>query len=292
VNRPQRVGWAIDDSCINCDVSRQLSPGNTRQSERATVITRQPATPGEELGLWQAALACPVAAVRPPHGSTAPPDVFPLRLEEEVYQCGYNSRETFGASAYFLSRPEGNLLIDAPRWSRAVAAAYEERGGVAHILVTHRDHVPHAARYAEHFGARLWIHEGDAPSLPGATDLLRGREPTTIQRGVVAFPVPGHTQGSTMYLADDRFCFTGDSLYWSRSAGDLEVFETVVWYSRSEQLSSLERLAAAASFQWVLPGHGDRRKLPAREMSARLAGLVRRMRDRPGRPLDLSAVAW
>ncbi|AXL88824.1 MBL fold metallo-hydrolase [Streptomyces sp. CB09001] len=284
--------WRVDGRCIDCDVARQLAPGNTAQRDGTTVVTRQPRTADEEAGLWRAALACPVAAVRPPREATAPTGLLPSRIEDEVYLCGYNSKETFGANAYFVRRPEGNLLIDAPRFSRAVAARYEELGGVSRILVTHRDHVPHVARYAQHFGAPVWIHEGDSASAPFATEILRGSAPETVQRGVVALPVTGHTPGSTVYLVDDRFCFTGDTLYWSRDQEDLEVFETVVWHSRQELLESVRRMAAQARFEWVLPGHGDRRRLPADEMTTRLLALAQRMRGRPALPLDIGAVRW
>ncbi|MGY6026928.1 MBL fold metallo-hydrolase [Streptomyces spinosirectus] len=291
-DRTDRSGWDVTRRCINCDVARQLAPETTEQRDRLTMMSRQPATTEEELALWRAALACPVAAIRPPRGASAPPRVLPLRIEDEVYLCGYASKETFGANAYFVRRPEGNLLIEAPRWSRTVAARYEEMGGVAHILVTHRDHVPHVARYAAHFGARVWIHEGDARSARFATDVLRGSAATTVQRGVVALPVPGHTPGSVVFLVDDRFCFSGDTLYWSRAAQDLEVFESVVWHSRAQLLRSVERLAAEARFEWILPSHGDRRRLPAGEAATRLAALAERMRGRPGRRVDIAGVAW
>jgi glyoxylase-like metal-dependent hydrolase (beta-lactamase superfamily II) len=291
--RPRGTGtWQVGRRCINCDVARQIAPDNTAEQDRRTVVTRQPETEAEELALWQAALACPVRAIRPPRGTSAPPGALPLRIEDEVYACGYTSLQTFGANAYFVRRPEGNLLVEAPRWSRAVATEYERLGGLAHILVTHRDHVAHVARYARHFGARVWIHEGDAEKAPFATDILRGTEPAEVQPGVVALPLPGHTPGSTVFLVDDRYCFTGDTLYWSRATQDLEVFETVVWYSRPELLRSVERLAAEARFTWVLPSHGDRRRLAPGEAAARLSALAERMRGRPGRPVDIRRVTW
>jgi glyoxylase-like metal-dependent hydrolase (beta-lactamase superfamily II) len=284
--------WHIDSGCIGCDVARQLAPGTTADRSGKTVMSRQPRDTEEERELWRAALACPVGAVRPPRRSRVPADVLPMRIQDEVYLCGFTSRETYGAQAYFVRRPEGNLLVDAPRWSRRAAAAYERLGGIAHILLTHRDHTAPAQRYARHFGARVWIHQDDADAARFATDVLRGPAPVTVQRGVVARPAPGHTAGSTLYLVDERFCFTGDTLYWSRSAGDVEVFESVVWYSRPELIATVRRLAAEARFEWILPGHGDRRQLPAGEMSRRLAALADRMDSRAGRALDIGAVKW
>jgi glyoxylase-like metal-dependent hydrolase (beta-lactamase superfamily II) len=55
-----------------------------------------------------------------------------------------------------------------------------------------------------------------------------------IAEGVIAHPLPGHTEGSVLYLADDTYCFSGDSFYWSRTTGDLAVAESVTWYSITE----------------------------------------------------------
>ncbi|MYR60003.1 MBL fold metallo-hydrolase, partial [Streptomyces sp. SID625] len=107
-----------------------------------------------------------------------------------------------------------------------------------------------------------------------------------------ALPLPGHTRGSVLYLADDRYCFTGDSFYWSRTTGDLEVAESVTWYSVEELAASLARVAGHLRFEWVLPGHGDRRRLPADEMSRRLRSLTERTRLLRPRPIDFTAVRW
>ncbi len=33
---------------------------------------------------------------------------FPLQIDEEVYQCGYNSPKSYGAASYFVRHPAGN----------------------------------------------------------------------------------------------------------------------------------------------------------------------------------------
>ncbi|WP_327268756.1 MBL fold metallo-hydrolase [Streptomyces sp. NBC_01218] len=291
--QPHKAGelWEIDDTCIDCDVARQLAPGTVVRSAGRSVLARQPAGPQEHRALEQAAVACPVQSIRL-GGRRVGTDPFPLRLDGEVHLCGHTSARTFGANAYLVGRPEGNLLVDTPRWSSAVADAYERGGGIAHILLTHRDHTAHAERFARHFGARVWIHEGDLDAAPYADGVLRGTSPVEVLPGVVAHPVPGHTRGSTVYVVDERYCFTGDTLYWSRAAQDLDVFETVVWHSRPELIASLLRLARRARFGWVLPGHGDRCHLPADELHERLLGLVARMRARAPRQVDITEVAW
>lgn len=159
-------------------------------------------------------------------------DPFPLLLTEHVYLCGHNSPQTAGANSYLLRRPTGTLMmIDTPRWSRALAMRYADLGHVTDILLTHRDHAAHGRAYAERFGARLWIHEGDLAAAPEADHILRSTEPTQIAEGVSAHPLPGHTRGSVLYLADETYCFSGDGFYWSRTADDLAVAEPVTWYS-------------------------------------------------------------
>jgi glyoxylase-like metal-dependent hydrolase (beta-lactamase superfamily II) len=149
-------------------------------------------------------------------------------------------------------------------------------GGIAHILITHRDDVADAARWAQRFDARMWIHVDDHAAAPGATDLLRGLGDTQIGPGLVAIPTPGHTKGSVMYLLDGRYLFTGDSLAWSHEQGDLVAFPSC-WWSWSAQADSLERLAEH-HFAWVLPGHGARAVSDPEDLHRRLIGLVERMR--------------
>ena len=144
------------------------------------------------------------------------------------------------------------------------------------ILLSHQDDVADARRYAKHFGARVWIHEDDARAAPYATDLLRGSEPAEIRERLLAIPVPGHTKGSVVYLLEETYLFTGDSLAWSREREDLVAFRDACWYSWSEQKSSLAKLADHR-FEWVLAGHGGSIRLPAEEMRARLRALVDRM---------------
>jgi glyoxylase-like metal-dependent hydrolase (beta-lactamase superfamily II) len=270
--------WFVDTRCIDCDASRQLAPDLIGRVDRTSVVIRQPTTPEEEHRMWLAALACPTRSIGTAPPRPEPRGIYPHHLEDGVHHCGFNSTDSFGANAFFVVRPEGNLLIDAPRWTRKLAEPFEEAGGIAHVLLTHRDDVADAERYAEVFGARVWIHEHDASAAPFATDILRGADPTEIRPGLVAIPVPGHTRGSAMFLLEDTHLFTGDSLYWGRSSETLQYHRSATWYSHEVQADSLERVAAEHRFEFVLAGHGDRARRPADEMHDRLVDLVRRMR--------------
>ncbi len=216
-----------------------------------------------------------------------------MAVDDGVLICGHNSAHTAGAHSYLLLRPSGTLMmIDTPRWSRELAGRYTAAGPVTDVLLTHRDHAAHGRRYADHFGARLWIHEGDLDAAPDADHVIHGLDPMEIGEGVTAHPLPGHTRGSVLYLADDRYCFSGDSFYWSRTTGDLEVAESVTWYSIEDLADSLARVSGRLRFEWVLPGHGGRHRLTADEMSGRLRALAGRTRQLRPQPIDFTAVRW
>lgn len=287
------VGWHVDERCTNCDVARQLAPGLIDEVDGRSVVVRQPRTAAEERAVYAAAYACHTRSIRRGAERLDPAqDPFPLRLDEHVHLCGHNSPRTAGANAYLLTRPTGNLMIDTPRFSPALAARYEALGPVTDVLLTHRDHAAHGRSYADRFGARLWVHEGDLSAAPDADVVLRGTDPVEVTPGVLAHPLPGHTEGSVLYVADDTYCFSGDSLYWSRTTGDIEVVDSVTWYSITELAASLERTAPRIRFEWLLPGHGDRKRLPAADMAARLRALTVRARGLSPRPVDFTAVRW
>ncbi|WP_405453469.1 ferredoxin [Streptomyces achromogenes] len=287
-------GWYVDDRCTNCDVARQLAPELIGEADGKSRILRPPADEVENRRLHAAVFACHTRSIRPATGRVDPSlDPFPLALDDGVLICGHNSTHTAGANSYLLLRPSGTrMMIDTPRWSRELAERYTAGGLVTDVLLTHRDHAAHGRRYADHFGARLWIHEGDLDAAPDADQVIRGLQPREIAEGVTVHPLPGHTRGSVLYLADDRYCFSGDSFYWSRTTGDLEVADSVTWHSIEELAASLARTADRLRFEWVLPGHGDRRRLPAEEMSRRLHGLAGRTRLLRPRPVDFTAVRW
>ncbi|MEU6774966.1 MBL fold metallo-hydrolase [Streptomyces sp. NPDC046759] len=287
-------GWYVDERCTNCDVARQLAPGLIGEVGGRSAVLRQPHDQAEERQLHAAAHACHTRSVRPPGGRLdAARDPFPLALDDTVHLCGHNSTHTAGANSYLLRRPDGTvMMVDTPRWSPALATRHEALGPVTDVLLTHRDHAAHGRRYADRFGARLWIHEGDLDAAPDADRVLRGTDPVEIAQGVIAHPLPGHTQGSVLFLADERYCFSGDSFYWSRTTADIEVVESVTWYSISELAASLARTADRLRFEWLLPGHGDRRRLPADDMARRLRQLTERTRELRPRPVDFGAVRW
>ncbi|EFL23917.1 probable cell surface glycoprotein [Streptomyces himastatinicus ATCC 53653] len=295
-------GWYVDDRCLNCNLARQYAPGLIGYSPGgpyggSSTVLRQPGTEDEVRQLYMAAHACPTRSVHPPANDWRPgSDPYPMPLDEAgtVLLCGHAAPKTYGATSYLLRRPDSTaMMIDTPHWRPALARRYEEKAGkITDVLLTHLDHVAHGRQYADAFGARLWIHEGDLHSRPDADSVIRGRDPVEIGPGVIAHPFPGHTAGSTVFVADDTFCFSGDAFFWSQSQQDLEVADSVVYDSITTLAASVARGAEDLTFEWVLPGHGSFHRLPADEMRTRMRGLARRAATYPEQPVDYGKVRY
>jgi glyoxylase-like metal-dependent hydrolase (beta-lactamase superfamily II) len=269
--------WFVDTACIDCGAAQNVAPGLIVEQDGQSVFARQPATLEETLQAWRARLLCPTASVRTERRHEAPEAVFPEPMTEGVFRLGYNARSSYGAHSFAIRAGAGNFMVDAPRWTKPVVAAFEGWGGLTGILLTHRDDVADAERYARHFGARVWIHAADRAAAPYATDIIEGAEPLALVPEILAIPVPGHTEGSVAYLFDGRCLFTGDSLAWSFAQGRLVAWRDYCWWSWPAQLASLRRLLDHR-FEWVLAGHGGSHGLSAEAMRGELARLLERER--------------
>lgn len=289
--RPQRRHAAnvpgpffVDDSCIDCGTCWTFDPDHFRPgAERAEVWHQPGAAPGRRRALL-ALQACPVAAIGAPRALLVdtPRDGFPERLVRtahgDVHYCGWASRRSFGASSYLIVRPggaegAGNVLIDSPRFNGALARRIEGLGGVASLLLTHRDDVADHQAFADRFGCARWIHQADAAAAPAAEYRFSGSEPLPFADDLTVIPTPGHTQGSVSFLFDGQVLFSGDHVWWSARSGALVASRSVCWWSWPEQVRSLERLREL-DVRWLLPGHGGRRPFAAGEWRRELERLL------------------
>jgi glyoxylase-like metal-dependent hydrolase (beta-lactamase superfamily II) len=271
--------WYVDTRCIDCSAARTVAPGLIVKRGGQSVFARQPETAEELLMAWRARLLCPTASVRSAIAFDPPAPAFPEKMTSGIFRLGFNARSSYGAHSFLIRGTSGNAMVDSPRWTQAVVQAIQAKGGLALILLTHRDDVADAQRYARHFSAKVWIHRDDSDAAPFATDVLEGEAARPIDGDWLALPVPGHTKGSVAYLFGGRRLFTGDSLAWSFEREDLIAFRDACWFSWTEQARSLRRLLDYP-FDWVFAGHGGSRHLPAEEMHRRLRGLIARMEQR------------
>jgi glyoxylase-like metal-dependent hydrolase (beta-lactamase superfamily II)/ferredoxin len=270
----------VDSTCIDCDACRQLAPGVFEDAGGHSYVARQPRNVDERRASFRALIACPTASIGSADVSGARQAVgdFPLEIEDRVYYCGFNSEKSYGGNSYLVRREQGNWMIDSPRFAEPLVRAVEKLGGIRHIFLTHRDDVADAAKWAARFGAERIIHRNELRSQPGAERVIDGDTAVPLGSAFLAIPTPGHTRGHCVLLCEERFLFSGDHLWWDRDEQRLGAGREVCWWDWSHQVESMARLANYR-FQWVLPGHGQRVKLPADRMRDEIDALVLRMKD-------------
>jgi len=269
----------VDDTCIDCDLCREIAPTVFVAAAGQSVVGCQPSGSGEQLRASMALVACPTGSIgtRAPIDLAAAKTAFPYPIEDGVYACGYASRDSYGAKSYLIVRPEGNVLVDSPRFSRPLVRRIESLGGVRTMFMTHRDDVADHEHFASHFACERVMHSGDAPGIR-VEHLIEGDDPVEIDPGLTIIPTPGHTRGHAVLLHQNRFLFSGDHLAWSEPRGHLIAFRTHNWYSWPETIRSMERLTQYR-FEWVLPGHGRPVHFPPDRMSTELARCVEWMKQ-------------
>jgi len=271
----------VDSTCIDCDTCRQIAPQVFAEGDGYAVVHRQPSTGPDRRQALRALVSCPTGSI----GSVgddkpaAVMDDFPLLIEEPVLYCGFNSPKSYGGNSYFVRHPDGNWLIDSPKFLPRLVRKFAALGGIAHIFLTHQDDVADGRQYAEHFGSKRFIHRAELRSQPDAEVVLDGNDPRELAPGFLAIPTPGHTEGHCVLLFDNRFLFTGDHLDYDRQQERLSASADYCWYSWAQQTQSMGRLLDYR-FEWILPGHGQRAHLPWPEMQRQLLELVERMPSR------------
>ena len=261
--RSQNVdgNFYVDSTCIDCDTCRWVAPEVFNRQSSMSAVYHQPQTETEKIAAMQALLSCPTASIGTAEKPTDIKQVqqtFPIPVEDNVYYCGYHSESSYGAASYFIQREAGNILVDSPRFTPPLVKQIEKLGGIKYMYLTHQDDVADHQKYHQHFDCDRILHQDDIkPSTQDVEIKLSGTEVTEIDRDLTIITVPGHTKGHTVLLYQNKFLFTGDHLAWSPYHKHLYAFARFCWYSWSEQIKSMEKLANY-SFEWVLPGHGRR----------------------------------
>src|SRR5215831_7812926 len=83
----------VDDTCIDCDLCRQIAPRTFESIGDQSAVYHQPETPEDELAALKALITCPTASI----GSTAHRSAklavaaYPELIDENVFFCGYAS---------------------------------------------------------------------------------------------------------------------------------------------------------------------------------------------------------
>lgn len=249
----------VDTTCIDCGTCYHLGPQIFSEVNDSSIVQSQPSTKDQWAQAKAAIISCPtnsIGVTTPPFEFKNSPDILPLPIQDDIYYCGYTARSSFGATSYLIKRPEGNILVDSPRFHPSLIKKLEELGGVDYLFLSHRDDVADHVQYADHFKCSRIIHRLEVEGSTNAAEMiLSGEGDWDFANDVKIIFTPGHTQGHLSLLYQNRFLFTGDHLFYSADQNKVYASKSVSWYSWNVQLSSLEKLFNY-QFSWVLPGHG------------------------------------
>jgi len=272
----------VDDTCIDCETCRFVAPATFGLSDRRaqSFVHHQPAAEDDTHRAAMALVACPTGSIGTLHEVDIGKAVtsFPEVIDGDLLYCGFAAESSFGAQSYLIRRPTGNVLVDSPRAAGPLLARLEALGGVATMVLTHRDDVADHAAFRRRFGCERILHRDDVTA--GTKDVerkVKGKDPVRLADDLLLIPVPGHTRGSMALLYRDEALFSGDHLWWSAGDEALEASRSVCWYSWPDQVRSLERLLQHR-FHWLLPGHGRRHRADSAEaMREEIAALLGRL---------------
>ncbi|MCB1214576.1 MAG: MBL fold metallo-hydrolase [Deltaproteobacteria bacterium] len=247
----------VDETCIDCDTCRILAPKVFAESGEYSYVQAQPRDLQETRRTLQALLACPTHSIgtEGDQKATLALGDFPLKLDERIFYLGYAAEASFGARSYLLKIAEGYWMIESPRWNLSLVKSLHAWGGLKGIFLSHQDDVADADRYAREFGAKRVIHQLELKAQPDAEEVLQGKGPWPLEKGMEAIFTPGHSAGHCSLWVDKTYLFSGDHLWYSRSRQDLGASKEVCWYDWPTQIESMEKLLNI-DFEWVLPGHG------------------------------------
>jgi len=279
--KPRRENVAgdffVDHTCIDCDTCRHVSPAVFGRAGEQSAVYKQPENEEERLASMQALLSCPTSSIHVNKVKKGEMKVvnasFPIPLGhyDGLYYNGFTDEKSFAASSYFIESPNGNVLVDCPRYNPALIKRFDELGGVAYIFLTHIDDVGDHARWAAHYNAKRIMHQEDVNYKTTEVEIkLKGSGPWTVGddgdiEEMELIHTPGHTRGSvTLFHKASKSVFTGDHFAYSNRAGGLSIFPVYNDFSREIQYENV-RMLLDYDFLHVLPGHGRRVDFANRE---------------------------
>src|SRR5262249_1528159 len=121
-------------------------------------------------------LTCPNGSISTMHQRNARDfmEDFPLRLNDEVYYTGFGSTESYASHGYVIHLLDGNWHIDSQKYLPHLIRRFEELGGIRYNLLTPRDDVAEAHKYAKRLGRQRIIHRAERSARPDADGIIDG----------------------------------------------------------------------------------------------------------------------
>eukprot|EP00878_Enallax_costatus_P035065 GHUV01039035.1.p1 GENE.GHUV01039035.1~~GHUV01039035.1.p1 ORF type:complete len:237 (+),score=59.58 GHUV01039035.1:632-1342(+) len=185
-----------------------------------SAVHAQPTDEAGRIRALQALLSCPTYSIHVKEKTAAELKAAqqglprPVAGCKNVYANGWRSEKSFACESYLIVRPEGNIMVDIPRFNPVLAKRLQELGGVKWMFLTHKDDVSDHAKWAKHFKAQRILHKDEV--VPDTEDVeikLTGTGPWQLPDGsddVEIIFTPGHTEAhACLYYKPDQAIFTG-----------------------------------------------------------------------------------
>ena len=140
------------------------------------------------------------------------------QLQADLWQTTLYSSGMLNTHAYFLKRPEGNVLF-YNTGNNGDLQQMEELGGVKYQLLTHRDEAaPSLTRIRDSFDSKLGFHVLEAPAISkyAEPDIAFESGDHDLD-GIQVLQTPGHTEGSICFFYQSphgkAYLFSGDTIF-------------------------------------------------------------------------------
>lgn len=186
----------VDSTCIDCGMCFWMAGDTFREENDMATVYHQPSTEMQLFEAAQALVSCPVGSIgteKPiPQIKTAI-ESFPFPLAEDLFLTGFHSKKAYGATSYLLKHPDGNIMVDSPRFLGTLAKKIEALGGIKTIFLTHLDDIGDHDLYHKHFGCERVILKDDWN--PGMGEMK------SLRRYSFEWVLPGHGE---RYHADEK----------------------------------------------------------------------------------------
>jgi glyoxylase-like metal-dependent hydrolase (beta-lactamase superfamily II) len=172
---------------------------------------------------------------------------------------------------YLVRTASGWIAFDSGYDPKSVARQLEDRDidpdSVQALFLTHSD-FDHAGGASAFPKAAIYLNALEEPLATGKivrnfifrnsfklphTLLADGETVTVDGRSVTIISVPGHTPGSSAYLVDGAYLFTGDN--FAIRNGKIEQFNKVYTMDTALQLKSIHRLTGLKDAKLILTAH-------------------------------------
>ena len=248
----------VDKTCIDCWTCYHIAPDIFKADEHSQCfIAKQPDNNEEWKNAKEALLSCPVNSIGVQDLNLNDIELtLPRNIIDSIFFCGFTSKKSYGATSYLIIHPEGNVLIDSPRFNSHLASKIESLGGIRYMFLSHKDDVADHEKFQKHFNCKRIIHRHEVETGTSNCEMIVEKEEKfNLYDDVRILFSPGHSRGHMLLLYKNKFLFSGDQLFYDHTSDKLFASKRLNWFSWQEQIASLNELIQY-ELEWIFPGHG------------------------------------